>query len=440
MLKKVLAVVLSVMLVLSLAACGGSSSAPAAEASATGEKTADASAPAADGETLKFWGVEVASWTPAFEELLSGFEAETGIKVEAEFYPYEESEAKFQTSMLSKDGGADIYCFWGGWALDYTPNGCLLPINDELADAIRSDAFKPTYGALEYDGKLYGLPLEFNTECGGMLVNNHLLKEAGIEVPTTWDAMVDAGQKLAKWNGNVCVVRGLDFVNYDCVMNMYCAITLAQGGQYLDADGKTVHLTTPEGIKAFEVLKDLVVNKKVTDLETISGGGAAEGYAQLFADTCAMCMRGIWAVNEGNLTFGLKQGEDFDYVEMPWYNDTPAFAAETGWSIAAGTSAKNPEAAQKFMEYVYRDDVLRKFEAGCSMIPCKKSVALSDEYLQAMPAAAPLINNLDKAQFIGAFNSDRFKDAINSAFIDYCTDVVPSAEEALKQAEEKMNN
>ena len=108
MLKKVLAVVLSALMVLSLAACGGSSSAPAADAApaaeaAKEEKAADTAAPAADGETLKFWGVEVASWTPAFEELLAGFEAETGIKVEAEFYPYEESEAKFQTSMLLVD-------------------------------------------------------------------------------------------------------------------------------------------------------------------------------------------------------------------------------------------------------------------------------------------------------------------------------------------------
>ena len=87
MLKKVLAVVLSALMVLSLAACGGSSSAPAADAApaaeaAKEEKAADTAAPAADGETLKFWGVEVASWTPAFEELLAGFEAETGIKVE----------------------------------------------------------------------------------------------------------------------------------------------------------------------------------------------------------------------------------------------------------------------------------------------------------------------------------------------------------------------
>lgn len=438
--KKLIAMLLVLAMVMGLVACGAKqeTAAPAATEAAPAATEA-AKEEAAEATTLKFWGVEVPSWNPAFDELFAGFEAETGIKVEAEFYPYEESEAKFQTSMLSKDGGADVYCFWGGWALDYTPNGCLLPLSDAMAESIRNDAFKPTYGALEYEGKIYGLPLEFNTECGGMLVNLHLLEEAGIAIPTTWDELVAAGEKLAKWNGDVCEVRGLDFVNYDCVMFMYCANVLAQGGQYLDADGKTVNLATPEGIKAFENMYDLVMNKKVTDLETISGGGAAEGYAQLFADTAAMCMRGIWAVNEGNLTFGLTQGEDFDYVEMPWYNDTPAFAAETGWSIAVGSSSQNQEAAQKFLEYVFRDDVMLKFELGCSMIPCKKSVALSDEFVAAMPAAAPLVNNLDKAQFIGAFNSDRFKDAINSAFIDYCAGVTATAEEALLQAEAKMN-
>lgn len=36
-----------------------------------------------------------------------------------------------------------------------------------------------------HEGTLYGFPLEFNIEYGGMLVNDTLMNEYGLKVPTT---------------------------------------------------------------------------------------------------------------------------------------------------------------------------------------------------------------------------------------------------------------
>lgn len=420
--KKILSLILIVAMVFNIAGCGK-------KEVATG-----------DVVELTVWGHQEDSWNQTYVKVADQFMKENpNIKINFEFFPYDQFESKVQTSIISKEGGADIYELWGGWGIDYAPTGALKALPDEMANEILADSYAPTTGALVYDGKLYGLPLEFNIESGGMLVNCDVLRENGFEVPTTWDEMVKQGEKAAKWDGDICMVKGFDFVNWDSVSYLLLSMILGQGGQYLGDDGKTVTLNTPEGCKAFDELKDLVVVKKVTDLEGLVGGGDIEGYQQLYAGGAMIVPRGPWTVPEGIDYFGLELGKGFDYVACPWYAGTPKFAAETGWSIAINNSTTHAEACDKFLEFMYRDDVMEQINLGCSTIPPKKSVAQDSKYLDEMTFAKPLVDILDEAQFIGYFNSDQFKEAVNDAFVDYCMGEYSSADKALAAASDTIN-
>ena len=46
---------------------------------------------------------------------------------------------------------------------------------------------------------------------------------------------------------------------------------------------------------------------------------------------------------------------------------------------------------------------------------------------------------LEKSSFIGYFNTDRFKEAIDNTFVDYCTGVYGSSDAALADMEAKLN-
>ena len=76
---------------------------------------------------------------------------------------------------------------------------------------------------------------------------------------------------------------------------------------------------------------------------------------------------------------------------------------------------------------------------ACGQIPSKKSVATSSEYLEQFPYAKPLVDILDNASFIGFFNTDRFKEAIDNKFVDYCSGVYDSSDAALADMEAKLN-
>lgn len=430
--KKIVSLLLCVLLTVSLTACSGS-----------GKDTDSGQAPASDGTggdiTLTMWAHQNEPWNAAYTDAIAAFEAENeGIHIRLELFPYDEFEAKVQTSLIDGEGGADIYELWGGWALDFTPHNTLMAMPDDFATQIREETYAPTYGALMNEGKLYGVPLEFNIENGAMLVNLGLLEANGLEVPVTWEELKTTAAAGTVYDGNVFQVKGFDFVNWDSVPYYFLSLILQQGSNYLTEDGK-FDVTTEEAKIAFDELAGMVTEDKVTDLEGLTGGGDLEGYQQLFAGRGMMVPRGPWTISEGVESFGLELGTDFDYVAMPWYGEEHGFASETGWSLAVSASCKEQEAAMKFIQYLYEDEVMLDHNIRCTQIPSKRSLAESAEYQEAMPYTKVLVDILDNAQFIGTFNTDRLKETVNDTFVGYCSGDYASVDEAMNDLNTKLN-
>lgn len=389
---------------------------------------------------LTFWAHQEESWNNSYKEIAEAFTADNpNIKIKFEFYPYDEFESKIQTSLIAKSGGADLYEIWGGWANDFAPTGALAAIPNDMAVEFNQDSYPSTIGSLEHEGKLYGMPMEFNIECGAMLVNLDLLEQNGLTIPTTWNELIETAKQASVMEGVEFKVKGFDFVNWDSVPYLMTSMILSNGGRYLNEDG-TFNFTSPQAKEAFTELASLVQEHKVTNLIGLTGGGDLEGYQELFANKALFVPRGPWCIAEGIQTFELTYDEDFTYVAMPWYGKDIAFAAETGWSLAVNGSSDKQEAAFKFLEYFYNDEVLLQHNINCGMIPPKKSVAHSEELVSSMPFVEPLVEILEKAQYIGHFNTDFFKEAINNTFVDYCSGVYGSIDEALTQLEEFLNN
>ncbi|MEA4876252.1 extracellular solute-binding protein [Anaerorhabdus sp.] len=422
--KKLTKVLLAAILSLSLFGCS----------SGGGSGNADS------GKTvITFWGHQNEPWNNAYKAVAAEFEAANPeYKINFEFFPYDTFESKVQTSLISKTGGADMYELWGGWGVDFAPTGALAKIPDELAANIENEVYEPTIGALMYDGNLYGLPLEFNIEVGGMLVNNILLEAQSATIPTTWDELVATAASASKVENDIFQVKGFDFVNWDSVPYIFTSMILSKGGNYLTEDGK-ITFSNPIAEEAFAELVSMVQDSKVTDLEGLVGGGELEGYQQLYAGKALFVPRGPWTISEGVESFGLVLGEDFDYVALPFYGDEKAFAAETGWSMAVNENSKVKEGAFKFLEFLFQDEQLLKLNIACTQIPAKKSVATNPELITQMPYAEVLVGILDNAQFIGHFNTDIFKEGINNKFVEYNQGQYTDVKTALTDLETELN-
>ena len=80
--KKLIAMLLALAMVLSLAACGGKTEAPAATEAPKADAPAATEAPAAEPVTIKVAAIETAYGSQVWADVAAAFEAETGIKVE----------------------------------------------------------------------------------------------------------------------------------------------------------------------------------------------------------------------------------------------------------------------------------------------------------------------------------------------------------------------
>ena len=78
--KKIIALLLALAMVMSLAACGGKSEPAATEAPKADAPAAEA--PAAEAVTIKVAAIETAYGSQVWADVAAAFEAETGIKVE----------------------------------------------------------------------------------------------------------------------------------------------------------------------------------------------------------------------------------------------------------------------------------------------------------------------------------------------------------------------
>ncbi len=390
--------------------------------------------------TLKYWAHQNEGWNKSHQEIVDRFNAsQDRIEVKTEFFPYDDFQAKTQTSLIAGSGGADIYEIWGGWAADFAPTGALAEVSDELAKQISEDYLPPTYGTFTYEDKYYGVPLEFNIESGGLLVNKAEFDTRGLAYPTTWEEMISIAEQTSEGDGAVMDMKGFDFVTWDNIMYTWMSMILSSGGEYLREDG-TFDLTSPIAVQTMQELVGYVTEKHLANVDPLTGGGDNEGHYNLAEGRGMMVMRGPWVLSELIEIYGFELGNEIDYIPMPWYGDNVAFAAETGWGLAVSSASPNQEAAWEFINFMTSEENIIGHLIACGMLPARTSLLDNQTYLEAMPHVKFLIDILPNGRYLGHFNTDVFKESINNMFVELCTTATyASVADALAVLETQLN-
>jgi len=210
--KRAVALIMAAVMAFGLAGCGSGES--TAQSDFTPSLSADESV------TLNIVGY------------LSNFEAlDAVINDFSEYYPNCEivystvdDYAKMLESRLRSDASIDIFMANSTvYDYEYVANSCAdLSALDIDLSAIREDALS----AATADGKLYTLPLARITN--GMAVNESLLEECGLEVPTTYDEFLNACEVLLQ-AGYTPIVGWQDWMYSILIKNMVY-VELAQTG------------------------------------------------------------------------------------------------------------------------------------------------------------------------------------------------------------------
>ena len=367
--KKLLSVILSVAMVASLlVGCGGktetTTESTATESTVATEKSesTEETAPAASGEvqeiTWMFWDD-----LDATEDLISKGYKETVDRFNKDYEGVyhvtpittnlEEYYSKLN-ALVAAGETPDCFIVSPGPNLDvYVDPGVAADLTDYLKADGWMDTFNGGEGAFSqqtYDGKIYAVPLNIAAAC--VFYNTEMFATAGItEMPTDWDGMLDACQKLQDAGYTPLTISA---------GTAWCLSMLA--GYLCDSEG--VDLDALNGGTASWLDANVVsaANKMVEISKyfqpTAAGDTNDVATANFYNEEAAMLIQGSWAIaqiNGSNPAFEEKCG-------VFAFPGTDGRVIAKSDSLAMSATTKSPEAVIAFMKY-FTDDTAQKYTA-----------------------------------------------------------------------------
>ncbi len=202
--KKVLAVAMSISMIGSLAACGASDTATAAGTNeskqekdsteaATTEVTAateTANAEIEKPESISWWTHDGLNEENGAEEWFAEFENKTGIHLDHQFIPNNEYYDKLKLAFASNEV-PEVFDLNGSNLAIYASQGAVKDLTELVKNSDFYDEVDPAiWEAISIDGKIYGIPKEIpSASC--TYVRGDWLEQLGMDVPTNYDEYME---------------------------------------------------------------------------------------------------------------------------------------------------------------------------------------------------------------------------------------------------------
>ena len=311
--KKLVAVLMSSVLAMSLAACGGGETTStdnqgeqqtqqAKQEQQPAEQQAEQ--PAGDEQveiTITHFNIEEQRAETAdydgFYTMLEEWQAQhPDVKITQSVLATADYETKIQAQAAVGDM-PDLSCVKGSWFKNFVASDLLAPMSGAIDSYEHKDAFREgVFDAATVGDEIYGVPIQFSVS-SLVYYNAPMWEEIGYsEFPTTWDEIYDAVDKfnekgitpfslgnLDKWPAESCILSALGdrYTGNEWTNNI-----IANNGQS--------SFTDPEFVSALEHLQNMAQSGAFNaDFNTSPTGPAAELYNQ---GQAAAMINGFWSL------------------------------------------------------------------------------------------------------------------------------------------------
>lgn len=383
--KRLMALTMAAVMVLSTGCSGGTSKAPESAAPETkaatqDTKAAEAETTAAEAEvtepvTIKFanYALLEQGYEQFWNDVKTNFEKENpNITIEYVTAPYGE----LVNQVINMAGGGDkVDMIFGeiGWVPGLADSGLTIPITEVLPADYLADFYPTILESFNIDGEAYGLPMYVSPYV--LYYNKDLFEQAGLDPnkpPTTYDEMMEYAEKLSQLkdtNGNKVYAFGQTTASVPVSGSSLNAMIFNYGGTLLDDDGNLS--IDNQGFKdAINMLKTLdekgynPQNAKLKDLRNLFAlGQLAMYYDQSWG------FNGISSINP--------DAKDFTASAAPLKGGSGDGQSllQAHCLLYADNGEAQKAACSKFTQYLVTDAVLKDYMANITpAYPAKKSM------------------------------------------------------------------
>lgn len=208
-------------------------------------------------QDLTIWGLQ--AFNEAADQYIAdtvkAFGAERGINAEYVVVPANVLNERLAAAF---EGGSppDVFMQVGGQAQYYPSLGLTLPIPEILEEmrAKEGGIYEGMVSQVMYNGEVHGVPLEVDVV--PMYARRDLLEAQGLGIPTTWEELRTASQKILAADRTITPFAMPTSTANDADGQIK-QVVWSFGGAMFAEDGKTVTWNSPETKAAYQFLADM---------------------------------------------------------------------------------------------------------------------------------------------------------------------------------------
>lgn len=381
--KKISLILISALLAISLVACGGGKE---------GDKTQGEASDKADEVTINFfhrWPNEPRN--TFYNDLISEFEAENpGVKVNVDKVLNDAYKEKIRV-LISGEDVPDVFSSWSdSFAENIITSGKVKEIDylfeedEELAGSIMESQLK----AFTFDDKVYGIPLTIDGKA--FFYNKDIFEEEGIEVPETFEELVEIFDQLKKAGYDSPLIEGLSdpwtISHYMGTINQRLMDKEVLAKDYNIETAEFTDKDYVEALKHFKTLTDYMGEVATAiDHET-----ARNMFANGEVPIMYLQLAEIHIIEDADKV-------DFGFFDFPKFKDGKGNPnALTGAPEGFMLSKDAPKEAEDFLKFIVSKEKAFDFTKECGQLNAVEGAVTSENASEHYMAAYDIILNADE--------------------------------------------
>jgi multiple sugar transport system substrate-binding protein len=384
--------------------------------------------------------------------------ANPGVVIAATTVKYQSLSASLLADLKSDTLDTDLVTVVPSWVCTFADNLMDVPADVATLAQAQQAYFAPPLAGATCNGRLKGLPTEYNLEYGGVVVNvdKFQAKFPG-RTPgwSDWTAFLADAAALTEWEGEVARANGLDIdpIWPQPAKHIFLSQILQRGGSYWAPSGD-FDFKSPAARASLQAMVDWIARDRVMSRDLVperntfvttrlAMGATGYGWNDLGKPLSVMGYAGTWAMPNtiGQVPAGTSRRYEFHTVP-PMVGSQHKFVQNSGWALVVPRTSKNAARAWDLARSIALSPAgARRWAATAGTLPALRAngtpeAAAGDPLLSKVQ---PLLEHGQWVGYIPAAAIETVEGAIVSSFFDAATGK-KSVEEALTQMQDTAND
>ncbi len=362
--KSMTTIAASLTLLMALSACGGNNGNNGNNGSADNSAAQPSGGSASAEAPAKEVTLRVTSWVPemkpAMEKIGEQFAKENpGVTVDFSIIPGDQYENITKTKLLANDA-PDLFFMFASRVDELAANGLI----GELSGASFYDRLLPGFQKKSADGKLYALPVDYSAY--GVFYNQDVFKSLNLTPPQTFAELLSVSETIKAAGIEPFALGAKDsWTIENMALPMYASMTKPNepnfGKDLYDGKASMSDAAFKRPFLALAELQDKgYINKGALGIDY------QQSVASVLEGKTAMIASGSYVVGTAST---LEADAQLGYFPFPADEGDPGLLMIVDKSLVYSSKGKNPELAQKFIDFFARADIMKMHIEGLNAIP-----------------------------------------------------------------------